>query len=121
MTKTALTHDWTAKINDDVRGLLGARLVACKESNQALGAESSLIGFLSQACVVSHTLLKAPPGQAPEKRPNRAFPRSHPPPEQFRERGIRADAGGADGASSGCVVKKRRENFGHRPLFRPLI
>jgi hypothetical protein len=95
---------------------LGARLVACKTLNQAWRAKRPLIRFLVQAFIVVRTLLKAPPRQAPEKCPNRAFPQSHPHLKLFRGRGVRADVGGGDGTSSGYVAKKRRENFGHRPL-----
>jgi hypothetical protein len=103
------------------RKKLRARLVACKESNQAPGSRKPVdwIPGPSLRCV-PHAA-QSTSGAGPRETSESSVSQSHPPLELFRERDIRADAGGRDGASSGCVVKKRRENFGHRPLFWPLI
>jgi hypothetical protein len=54
--------------------------------------------------------------------PESAVPQSHPRLLLFRERGVRADAGGGDAASSGGATKKWWEIFGHRPpYFDPLF
>jgi hypothetical protein len=61
-----------------VIGTLGARLVACKEFNQALGEESPLIEVPGCIQNVANALRKAPAAQALGIPLNRTFPQSHP-------------------------------------------